>query len=130
MTCQFASDYRRVGGFNASIRGWGLEDVDLYRKHVRRGSAAGSGRRLTVVRAADPGLVHPWHEKTCDRTQLSADQFRGCVQSRAVGEASHVQLGLHVLQQQMAARETAAGSDPPSTSNTKNAAADNAVSQT
>jgi chondroitin sulfate synthase len=35
MACMYNEDYRRVGGFDLSIRGWGGEDVDLYTKHVK-----------------------------------------------------------------------------------------------
>ncbi|XP_065656157.1 chondroitin sulfate N-acetylgalactosaminyltransferase 1 [Hydra vulgaris] len=85
MTCQYRDDFFRVGGFDLSIKGWGGEDVMLYKQYLRT--------KMTVIRAYDRNLMHIYHAKSCIKT-LSDEQFISCLQSKAVSEGSHKQLGM------------------------------------
>ena len=85
MTCQYRDDFFRVGGFDLSIKGWGGEDVMLYKQYLRS--------RMIVIRAYDRNLMHIYHAKSCIKT-LSDEQFISCLQSKAMSEGSHKQLGM------------------------------------
>ena len=85
MTCQYKNDFLKIGGFDLSIKGWGMEDVKLYRSYL--------ASDLVVVRAADRGIFHTWHPKYCSRN-LTQAQFLACIKSKVKSEASHSQLGL------------------------------------
>ncbi|XP_061669404.1 chondroitin sulfate synthase 1 isoform X2 [Syngnathoides biaculeatus] len=83
VACAHKGDLLRAGGFDTSIRGWGLEDVDLFDKLVRSGAA--------LFRSADPGIVHVHHAVTCD-PNLELKQYKMCLGSRASSRGSAQQL--------------------------------------
>ncbi len=76
------------------IKGWGGEDVHLYRKYLHS--------NLLVVRAPSRGLFHLWHEKRCV-DELPPDQYKMCMQSKAMNEASHGQLGMLLFRHEIEA---------------------------
>ncbi|XP_047406795.1 chondroitin sulfate N-acetylgalactosaminyltransferase 1 [Sciurus carolinensis] len=94
MTCQYRSDFINIGGFDLDIKGWGGEDVHLYRKYLHS--------NLIVVRTPVRGLFHLWHEKRCV-DELTPEQYKMCMQSKAMNEASHGQLGMLVFRHEIEA---------------------------
>ncbi|KAG8552548.1 hypothetical protein GDO81_004574 [Engystomops pustulosus] len=94
MTCQYKSDFLTIGGFDLEVRGWGGEDVHLYRKYLHGD--------LIVIRTPVPSLFHLWHEKHCV-DELTPEQYRMCIQSKAMNEASHPHLGMLVFREEIEA---------------------------
>ncbi|XP_051541173.1 chondroitin sulfate synthase 3-like [Myxocyprinus asiaticus] len=83
ITCIYKSDLLKAGGFDTSIQGWGLEDVDLFTKVINSG--------LKVFRSQEAGIVHIYHPVLCD-THLEPRQYKMCLGSKASTYASTMQL--------------------------------------
>lgn len=79
IAAMFNSDFRRVGGFDLDIKGWGKEDVGLAEKFI--------AFNMSVFRSADVGLVHIFHSKMCD-PNLDPAQYQMCLGSKAASYAS------------------------------------------
>ena len=87
-----------VGGFDTSIKGWGLEDVDIFEKFV-------ANPEIEVFRAADPGVIHVYHQVNCD-PNLSVIQYTQCQGSKASILASQKSLVRALLSNQNAHNRT------------------------
>lgn len=83
IVCVHKGDLLKAGGFDVSIQGWGLEDVDLFNKFVQSG--------LNQFRSVDTGIVHVHHPVVCD-PNLEPKQYKMCLGSKASSHASTQQL--------------------------------------
>ncbi|XP_077479256.1 chondroitin sulfate synthase 3 [Stigmatopora argus] len=83
IACVVKSDLLKAGGFDTSIFGWGLEDVDLFTKVINSG--------LQVLRSQEPGIVHIYHPVHCN-SSLEQRQLKMCLGSKASTYASTMQL--------------------------------------
>ncbi|PAV83792.1 hypothetical protein WR25_17633 [Diploscapter pachys] len=80
LAAMYKADFDAIGGFNTNIQGWGLEDVDLFEKVIKKGS-------LRVIRAPEPGLVHIYHPIHCS-PEMPQAQRQMCLGSKAASLAS------------------------------------------
>ena len=88
--CLYADDYRKAGGFQLSAKGWGNEDVDFLERTLKAG--------LEPFRSPDPGLVHRWHPKVCERGALADEgTYQDCLRSRGENLADRIELASYVL---------------------------------
>ncbi|XP_007905570.1 chondroitin sulfate synthase 1 [Callorhinchus milii] len=83
ITCVYKSDLLRSGGFDISIQGWGMEDVDLFNKVIQAG--------LKPFRSQEIGVIHVHHPVYCD-PNLEAKQYKMCLGSKASTYGSTQQL--------------------------------------
>ncbi|XP_072201509.1 chondroitin sulfate synthase 1 [Excalfactoria chinensis] len=83
ITCIYKGDLLRAGGFDVSIQGWGLEDVDLFNKVIQAG--------LKTFRSQEIGVVHVHHPVFCD-PNLDPKQYKMCLGSKASTYGSTQQL--------------------------------------
>lgn len=86
-------DLDRAGGFNLNIHGWGKEDVDLFEKFIQLSQ---KDPQFEVFRAADPGLVHIYHEIHCN-PGLEPAQLNMCLGSQKSSIAGQRKLSRMVL---------------------------------
>lgn len=77
----YKSDYDSIGGFDLTLKGWGMEDVDLFDKFVKF-------TNLTLFRSPEPDLVHVYHPMECSFKNLNKTQFDMCVGSKGASLAS------------------------------------------
>ncbi|KAM6328836.1 chondroitin sulfate synthase 3 [Alca torda] len=95
ITCIYKSDLLTAGGFDTSIQGWGLEDVDLFSKVITSG--------LKAFRSQEVGVVHIFHPVQCD-PNLDPKQYKMCLGSKASTFASTMQLAELWLQKHLGVR--------------------------
>ena len=74
--CAYAKDIKDSGGLNTDLLGWGLEDVDLYEKFLKRND-------IEIFRAPDPGLVHVYHPHAPCDPQSTEEQQAMCRAAQA-----------------------------------------------
>lgn len=87
IACVYKDDFNSVGGFNTDIKGWGLEDVNLYDKFVQS--------NLSIFRTVDVDLVHMFHSVGCDKN-LDLAQYNMCLGTKGntFGSIKHMTLYL------------------------------------
>ncbi len=94
MVCIYTSDYRKSGGFDRNMRGWGEEDVDFMSRVLNHG--------LEAFRAPDPGLIHNWHRKMCNKeTVTNQAAFEHCLQSKGENLADRIELAQYVFESEL-----------------------------
>lgn len=84
----YKCDFNRVGGFDLNIKGWGLEDVQLFETLIKS--------NLTVYRIADDTLVHIFHSVGCDKN-LEKSQFTMCLGTKASTYGSEKHMAYYML---------------------------------
>lgn len=84
----YKSDFESVGGFNLTIKGWGMEDVQLFETLIKS--------NLTVFRIADDSLVHIFHSVDCDKS-LEASQYTMCLGTKASTYGSDKHMAYYML---------------------------------
>ncbi|KAF7493190.1 Chondroitin sulfate synthase 1 [Sarcoptes scabiei] len=85
-------DLVAAGGYTTTIKGWGIEDVDLYDRLVRS--------NLTIFRSVDPDLIHVYHEINCD-PNLSLPQFEMCLGTKFFSLGSARTIAKFILKQKI-----------------------------
>lgn len=60
----FKKDYVTIGGLDVEIKGWGKEDVNFFEKTLLTAP-------FQIIRSADPGLVHIYHNISCNNSNTN-----------------------------------------------------------
>lgn len=84
----FKCDFERVGGFDLTIKGWGMEDVQMFETLIKS--------NLTVMRIPDNSLVHIFHSVECDKN-LEKSQFLMCLGTKASTYGSEKHMTYYML---------------------------------
>lgn len=74
--CIYSDDVTTVRGFNTTIRGWGLEDVEFFEKFVKVG-------KFKTFRAPDRGLMHVFHKHAPCSPRSTFKQQKMCREATA-----------------------------------------------
>ena len=94
MICLYKSDFDAVGKF-PEIAGWGGEDVGIYRNFIKNNYERLSN--LEVIHSVEPGMVHIYHDRKCDRSSLSDEQYRMCMGATSETIGNRQQLAVMYL---------------------------------
>ena len=86
----YVSDLKLVHGLDESITGWGKEDVDFANRLLS------SPQNYTMMRTAEPGMVHIYHPMTCSNGNLTRQQRIMCDGSTSTLELSRENLAQEV----------------------------------
>ncbi len=92
MACLTRADFERVNAFGDAetrFQGWGSEDV--YMHELIRNSS-----ELVALRAVEPGLIHRWHSKNCDRT---SKDYWNCMKTNFVTMGHPLRIGPQLVQE-------------------------------
>ena len=93
MVCIYAEDYLDTGGFDLTLQGWGEEDVSFLHQVMKAGKE--------VMRASDPGLIHRWHPKHCNKASITSDTvYEHCLRSKAENIADRIELANYYFEKE------------------------------
>lgn len=92
MVCLTRADFYRINPFGDAetrFQGWGSEDV--YMHELIRNST-----ELVALRAVEPGLIHRWHSKNCDKT---SKDYWNCMKTNFVTMGHPLRIGPQLVQE-------------------------------
>ena len=92
--CVYSDDVTSVNGFNTSILGWGLEDIEFFEKFVKSG-------KFRVFRAPDRGLLHVFHKHAPCSPKSTFKQQKMCRDAKAAYLSSSSSALDHLFKKQI-----------------------------